>query len=75
MTRRKLVIGDAEWHYFVGTWTVKLWSPDGKTWLVPCHEVVCVTSSDYERGKWKRTSDASVTPARVRAHIERITTR
>lgn len=75
MTRRRLVIGDAEWHYFVGAETVKVWAPDGKTSTVPCHEVVGVSSSDYERGKWKRTSDGQVTPGRVRMYIERITAR
>lgn len=38
---------------------------DRKGWHPGAHEVVGVTPDVFERGRWKKTSDCSVTPGQV----------
>ena len=67
---RKLHIGNEEWQYRVGDGTIVVVPPNGKKAYVPCHEVKGCSSDDFERGKWKKTSDGMITPSELKAYIE-----
>jgi len=68
---RKLHIGNEEWQYKIGEGTVVVKTPDGKRFNIGCHEVKGLSPDDFDKGKWKKTSDGMITPSELKAYIER----
>lgn len=67
---RRIVVNGATWRWAVGKGNVSLWSPDGVRHNAHASTVKGIRPYDFERGRWKRTSDGSVCPSHVRAYIE-----
>jgi hypothetical protein len=68
---RKLHIGNEEWQYRVGNGTIVVVTPLGSKVYIQCHKVKGLTPDEYDRGKWKKTSDGMITPSELKAYIER----
>lgn len=71
---RKLHLSNGE----VWTWdmvrpggTIKIRRPDRKSFAVSMMAVTGLDPNSIERGYWKRTRDAWVTPSMVKDYIER----
>ena len=72
MAERKLHLSNGEvWTYRVGGGHVKIRRPDRKAFAPDLTQVTGLTWDSIERGHWKCTRDAWVTPAMVKAYIER----
>ena len=70
MSMRKIHIGNEEWEYRVGKETVVLQTPLGSKMYIGCHTIKGLSPDDFERGKWKKTSDGMITPSEIKAYIE-----
>ena len=68
---RKLHIGNEIWEYRVGSGTIVVVTPLGNKAYIPCHEVKGLSPDDFDRGKYKKTSDGTITPSELKAYIER----
>jgi len=61
-----------EWQYKIGTSTVVLRSPDGKSHQVGINVITGRTWDIIERGKYKKTSDGMVTPSQIRQYVDKL---
>jgi hypothetical protein len=71
---RKLHLSNGEvwtWDMVSAGGTIKIRRPDRKAFAVPMSAITGLTENDIERGYWKGTRDAWVTPRTVKAYIER----
>jgi hypothetical protein len=68
---RKVHINGQVYQYKVGKGSTRIILPNGTTTHAFNHTIKGVTPDTFDRGQWKRTSDGSVTPAEVKAYIER----
>lgn len=66
---RRLVVVDQTWWWMVGNLTI-LWTPKGQKLLVNNMALTGLTQETIERGRWKRTTDGTVTPRMVREYID-----
>ena len=71
-TTREVHTSRGTWRWRVGRrGHVVLLSPSGQRFNVHGCVVKGVDMSTFERGQWKKTSDASILPSEVAAYIER----
>lgn len=68
---RKLVLESGTWEFKVGRGFVQIVSPSGKRHVRDIPKVKGITWDDFERGHWKKTSDAALTPGEIRTYIEK----
>jgi hypothetical protein len=61
---KKIVFHGVEYRATIGRSHVKIVS-DGGSYAPPCFEVKACWPETFERGRWKRTSDAAITPAEI----------
>lgn len=71
MTFRKLIVRGESWSYYVGRTCAVIRAPGGQKKVVRLSDLTGRPPHVMERGLWKRTSDASVTPRDVADYIER----
>lgn len=63
---RIISVGGVRWKWRVGSRSgVVAYSERGERLCARAHEVKGVPAEVFERGRWKRTSDGSVTPSEV----------
>ena len=67
---RTISLQTGQWRYKVGRSFVRFVDPHGRASYVSAATVAGVTPDAYERGQWKKTSDGSVTPERIRMFLE-----
>jgi hypothetical protein len=70
MSNRGITVDGRRYEYKVGDGTTVIRASDGCVVdKAPNHEIVGVTPDTFARGRWKRTSDAVITPKLVAARI------
>lgn len=62
---RAIVVAGQTWRWRLGTANVVAYAENDEKRVAPAHVVKGVTADVWQRGKHKRTSDASLTPADV----------
>lgn len=69
---RKVHVGGQVWEFRTGKGAAVIKNPrTGKSTIVNYAKLTGRTWDTLERGQWKRTSDGMVTPAHVKAYIEK----
>jgi hypothetical protein len=72
MSQRTLTIGGLKWVCVFGKGAVSIRSATtGRRIVVSYQDLTGRSIDSIERGQWKKTSDGMVTPADVRAYIEK----
>ena len=70
---RHLEAAGRTWGYVVGSWSVRITSPrTGKSVVVDVAAITGRSPSDFERGRYKRTSDGMVKPGHIKGYIEKL---
>lgn len=71
-TGRNLMVAGKNWKWQLGKTNVVAYCENGTKLVAPAWTVKGVSQEVYERGKWKRTSDANVLPSDVVNWIENL---
>lgn len=69
---RELTVAGKKWKWQVGRSNVVAYCENGTKLVAPTWTIKGVTPAVYDRGRWKRTSDASVLPSDVAKWIENL---
>ncbi len=68
---REIHLPSGIWSYQVGKRYMRIRSPNcSRTTVVSLHTMLGLTPEDFERSKWKKTSDHQVVPSIVKEFIE-----
>ena len=69
---RELIVQGKNWKWQLGRTNVVAYCENGTKLVAPAWTVKGVSPDVYERGRWKRNSDASVLPSDVVKWIENL---